>query len=90
MKTYLVLYVGVENDNQLYTIHTDCHNKAMEEAYKKHNVNWKESDSLDNELLRDFYINSEVIAIIDSSPENVEITYQKLAYKMPINFNIDI
>ena len=55
----------------------------MIKAYRIYNPSWKSEDPLDKALEEDFYRNAEVVAIVDTPMNNVELAYNKLVYTMP-------
>jgi hypothetical protein len=84
MKTYIVMYFDtLESCHQIYKIVEEDHDKAMLEAYKRYDKSWKSPDSLNMEIMKDFYTNSEVVAIVDAPMNMVELTYHQLVYEMP-------
>ena len=84
MKTHIVMYFTHDGAHQQWKIVEEDHDKAMQQAYKRFNPDWKnESEPNNKDLLEDFYRNAEVIAIIDAPMNSVELTYNSLVYVMP-------
>jgi len=84
MKTHIVMYFVSDGSHLQWKIVEEDHDSAMVQAYKKFNPDWKnESDGSSQSLLEEFYRNAEVVAIIDTPMNNVELTYHSLVYKLP-------
>ena len=84
MKVHIVMYFSIDVAHQIWKIVEEDHDKAMLEAYKKYNVDWKNEDEPGNrDLKEDFYRNAEVVAIVDATSNTIQLVYHELVYIMP-------
>jgi hypothetical protein len=83
MKTYIIVYFGLENTHHVFKVVDADHDMAMHAAFKKYYSDWRSADPDSDAIREDFWRNAEVVAIVDAPMNDVDIVYGKLVYDMP-------